>query len=179
MTDIKKETQNWSIAWRNPFVIVWFTILTVVLAVNFFMVSMAVVTFPGLTTADYYEAGQNMGETIKKRKRMAALGWSLNIKLPILTQNKSQLVSIDVKDKQGKSFNVKTAILYYYRPSSKKFDGELELKSTGVVGHYQANLKLPLKGKYDIIVEITTAKEVFNKGREIMVQDPVKHPAKQ
>jgi hypothetical protein len=32
-------------------------------------------------------------------------------------------------------------------------------------------INLPLKGKYDLVMEITKGDEVFNLGRSIMVQD--------
>jgi len=146
MAEINQDTRDWSVAWKNPLIIMWFVILTVVLAVNFFMVSMAIVTAPGLTNTKYYEAGQNMAEILKKRQHMASLGWSLNIQLPVLVQNKPQKVSILVEDKTGKAFNVNSAILYYYRPSNQADDGQLTLKPTGKTGAYQADLMLPLKG---------------------------------
>lgn len=167
----KKDKRDWSVAWKNPFVIGWFLILTVVLTVNFFMVSMAIVTAPGLTIPDFYEKGKNMGAIIAKRKHMEELGWQFNIDLPLLKEGTDQTVTVKVLDNENKPFDVDTAVLYYYRPSNKKYDGQLELQSTGQTGTYQATLNLPLKGKYDLVMEVTKGKEVFNLGRSIMVQD--------
>lgn len=167
---VKKEKRDWSIAWKNPFVIGWFLILVVVLTVNFFMVSMAIVTAPGLTIPDFYEKGKNMGAIIAKRKHMEDLGWQFNIDLPLLKAGKNQVVTVKVLDEKGQAFDVDTAVLYYYRPSNKKYDGELLLQSTGKTGIYKATVNLPLKGKYDLVMEVTKGKEVFNLGRSIMVQ---------
>ncbi|WP_232023459.1 FixH family protein [Thiomicrorhabdus aquaedulcis] len=52
-TKPKKDMRDWSVAWKNPFIIGWAVILTVVLTVNFFMVSMAIVTNPGLVIDDF------------------------------------------------------------------------------------------------------------------------------
>lgn len=166
-----EKTRDWSVAWKNPFVLMWFGILVIVLTVNFFMVSMAIVTAPGLTIPDYYEKGKDMGKIIAQREHMKQLGWQMNIDLPILTQGKDQQVIVTVLDKSGRKMNVDTAVLYYYRPSDKNFDGKLPLKTTGSTGVYQGVINLPLKGKYDIVMEVTKNKEVFNLGRSIMVQD--------
>lgn len=169
LTPAKK--RDWSIAWKNPFVIGWISILIVVVTVNFFMVSMAIVTAPGLTISDYYEKGKDMGKIIAMREHMKQLGWKLNVDLPILTQGRDQNFSVTVLDKSGKTMNVDTAILYYYRPSDKNYDGELKLKPSSRMGIYQGKINLPLKGKYDLVMEVTKGKEVFNLGRSIMVQE--------
>jgi nitrogen fixation protein FixH len=171
MSKIKKDERNWSVAWKNPFVIGWFAILTIVVSVNFFMVSMAIVTNPGLVIDDFYEKGKNMDKVLAERKRMEQLGWQLKIDLPILSEGKVDTVKLTVVDKEDRPLNVDTAILYYYRPSDRKLDGKKTLISTGNTGEYQANIVLNTKGKWDIIMEVTQGDLSFNMGRSIMVQD--------
>lgn len=178
MVEEKQDTRDWSVAWKNPFVIGWVVILLIVLAVNFFMVSMAIVTAPGLTIPDYYEKGKNMGKIIAQRKRMEELGWSLDIQMPELVQLKETEFTVKVLDKDKKPFNVKTAVLYYYRPSDLKYDGRVALNATGETGLYKGSIRLPLKGKYDMVMEINTEEEVFNVGNSIMVQG-IENPALQ
>lgn len=163
--------KNWSVAWKNPFVIFWFAIMIIVLFVNFFMVSMAIVTMPGLTVPDFYEKGKNMSSILEKRKHMETLGWEMQIDLPILEAGKDQMVTLKMIDKEGRLFNVDSAVLYFYRPSDIKYDGELTLQSTGESGVYQGILNLPIKGKYDLVMEVTKGEEVYNLGRSIMVQE--------
>lgn len=169
---LEQETKkDWSVAWKNPFVIFWFVIMVVVLSVNFFMVSMAIVTAPGLTVPDFYEKGKNMSSILEKRKHMETLGWEMQIDLPIPVAGQDQVVTVKMLDKDGRLFNVDTAVLYYYRPSNIKYDGELLLNSTKEVGVYQGTLNLPIKGKYDLVMEITKGEEVYNLGRSIMVEE--------
>ncbi|WP_173289946.1 FixH family protein [Thiosulfativibrio zosterae] len=170
MAEEKIDTRNWSVAWKNPFVIGWFVILTVVLAVNFFMVSMAIVTAPGLTVEDFYAKGKNINEIIAARKHMENLGWEMKVDLPILVQNKEQAVTVTVLDDKKQPLVVDSAEFYYYRPSNKDYDGQVTLVATSQPGVYTANLNLPLMGKYDFIVEIFAKGEKFNIGRSIMVQ---------
>jgi len=173
MSQTKKEdTRDWSVAWKNPFVIAWFVILTIVLSVNFFMVSMAIVTAPGLVIDDFYEKGKNMDAILAERKKMESLGWELQINLPILSENRSENVTLKVLGKEGKPFDVDSAVLYYYRPSSKAMDGEQPFTKHEQTGEYSTDFSLPLKGKWDIIVEIHKGELRYNVGRSIMVRDP-------
>lgn len=172
MTETKQDTRDWSVAWKNPFVIAWMAILIVVLAVNFFMVSMAIVTNPGLVVDDYYEQGKRMDVILAEQKRMEKIGWQLNVDMPILKENKKEHIELTVLNKEGQAIDVDSAVLYYYRPSDRNLDGHIELKHSGEVGKYQQEFVLPLKGKWDLIMEVNKGDIRFNIGRAIMVQDP-------
>ena len=172
MSEVNKDQRDWSVAWKNPFVISWFVILTIVLGVNFFMVSMAIVTNPGLVVDDFYEKGKNMDKSLAERKRMEAMGWQLNVDLPIFSEGKADVIRLTVLDKENRPLNVDSAILYFYRPSDRNLDGEQVLTSTGNPGEYQADFVLNTKGKWDIIMEVTQGDLMYNMGRSIMVQDP-------
>ncbi len=172
MTDAKQDTRDWSVAWKNPFVIAWIVILVIVLAVNFFMVSMAIVTNPGLVVDDYYEQGKRMDVILAEQKRMEKIGWQLQVDLPIMSEGKPEKITLNVLDKDNKPLVVDTAVLYFYRPSDRNLDGQLEMQATSQGGTYIQEFSLPLKGKWDLIMEVTKGDIRFNIGRSIMVQDP-------
>lgn len=172
MTGEKIDTRDWSVAWKNPFVIGWVVILVTVLAVNFFMVSMAIVTNPGLVVDDYYAQGKRMDVILAEQKRMEKIGWKLNVDMPILSEGKAVPIKLSVKDKDGNAIAVDTAVLYYYRPSDRDLDGKLEMIKTAGTGQYEQQFALPVKGKWDLIMEVTKGDIRFNIGRSIMVQDP-------
>ncbi len=172
MSKTTVDKRNWSIPWKNPIVIIWFSILVVVLSVNFFMVSMAIVTNPGLVIDDFYEKGKNMDQTLAAQKRMDEMGWQLDVDLPDLKEGKSAPVTLMVLDKEGEPLNVDTAVLYYYRPSDRKLDGQQVLVPTETLGQFKADFVLNTKGKWDLIMEVTQGELVYNIGRSIMVQDP-------
>lgn len=172
MTDSKQDTRDWSVVWKNPFVIAWMAILGTVLAVNFFMVSMAIVTNPGLVIDDYYEQGKRMDVILAEQKRMEQIGWKLNVDMPVLSEGKKEKITLQVLDKDNQPVNVDNAILYYYRPSDKNLDGKQPLQLAGKVGAYEAEFSLPVKGKWDLIMEVEQGDIRFNMGRSIMVQDP-------
>jgi len=172
MTDTKQDTRDWSVAWKNPFVIGWVVILLIVLTVNFFMVSMAIVTNPGLVVDDYYEQGKRMDVILAEQKRMEKIGWQLNIDMPLLSEGKQQDIKLSILDKENNPIEVDTAILYFYRPSDRALDGQIDMIKSEGVGQYSQALTLPKKGKWDLIMEVTKGDIRFNVGRSIMVQDP-------
>lgn len=172
MSEQKMDKRDWSVAWKNPLVIFWFAIVLTVLMVNFFMVSMAVVTNPGLVVDDYYERGKNHAAIMAKRIEMDKMGWQLNVDLPVMTESKTSTILLTVLDKDNQVFNVDSATLYYYRPSDRHLDGSVELAYTGEVGQYKADFSLPVKGKWDVILEVVQAENKYSVGRSIMVQDP-------
>jgi len=172
MAEPKQDTRDWSIAWKNPFVIAWFVILLIVLTVNFFMVSMAIVTNPGLVIDDYYEQGKRMDVILAEQRRMEQIGWQLEIDMPVLKEGESKHITLNVLDKESNPISVDTAILYFYRPSDRTLDGKIEMKPLSGTGQYEQEFSLPLKGKWDLIMEVTQGETRFNIGRSIMVQDP-------
>ncbi len=167
----KKGIVNWNVAWKNPFVIGWFAFLGLVLSVNFFMVSMAIVTAPGLTVEDFYKKGTEISAILEGRRHMEQLGWEVKVDSFSPVKDQVQTIRITVLDENKQAFSVNSAIFYYYRPSDKNYDGELILHPTAEIGVYESEIVFPLKGKYDVIIEIITDTERYKVGRSIMVQD--------
>lgn len=172
MSGDQVDTRDWSIAWKNPFVIGWATILVVVLVVNFFMVSMAIITNPGLVIDDYYAQGKRMDVVLAEQKKMEQIGWKLNVDMPIMSEGKSVPIKLVIRDKSDNTFDVDTAILYFYRPSDRNLDGQITMVKANSIGEYEQQFSLPLKGKWDLIMEVTKGDIRYNIGRSIMVQDP-------
>ncbi len=170
----RKKPRSWAVAWKNPFVIAWFGFLVLVLTVNFFMVSMAIVTKPGLTTENHYKSGSDMSAMLERRRHMLELGWEIKLDFPVLVQGETQTIKITILDKNKRPFNVDSAIFYYYRPSDKDYDGEVKLLPTSIAGIYSGEVSFPLKGYYDMIIEILTETEIYQMGQSFMVKSAVK-----
>ncbi len=180
MTD-KKTAENidapdktWNVAWKNPFIIGWVGILILVVTVNFFMVGMAIVTSPGLVMENFYEKGKNLGTVIARRNRMEKIGWQMDLVMPTLISGQNKTLQLNVMDKEGVAFDVDSAVLYFFRPSNKKYDGKVEFKNYNKVGQYRSSINLPLKGYYQIVVEIKKGEDMMQLGKKIMVKEPVK-----
>lgn len=162
--------KDWSVAWKNPFVVAWVGILVIVVIVNFFMVSMAIVTTTGLTVDDFYDKGKNMAAIVAKRDEMEKMGWQIDLKVPELMRDTSHPLVMKLKNKQGEAFDVDSATLYYYR-ITKKDDGEVVFLPTGNVGEYSTEINLPLKGKYEVILELLKGEEKFLASRKVFVKE--------
>ncbi|WFE69327.1 FixH family protein [Thiomicrospira sp. R3] len=173
MSEEKVDNRDWSVAWKNPLVIFWFGILLTVVLVNSFMVSMAITTAPGLVIDNFYERGKNHAAIMARRTEMEAMGWQLDVDLPILSEGKADTITLLIKDKDNRAFSVDSAILYYYRPSDRNLDGQIELQHLGSPGKYSAEFMLPVKGKWDFILEVVQGDLKYSVGRSIMVQDPL------
>lgn len=169
-TNEQKETKDWSVAWKNPFVIGWILILVLVITVNFFMVSMAIVTSTGLTVPDFYEKGKNMAAIVAKREKMYEMGWQVDLSMPVLIEGKTHSLELFIKDKNDQPFDVDKATLFYYR-ITKKDDGNVEFSSSNEVGAYHSKINLPLKGKYELVLELLKGEEKFLVSRIIFVEE--------
>ncbi|AHF02002.1 FixH family protein [Thiomicrospira aerophila AL3] len=166
----KIDKRDWSKPWKNPIVLMWFGVLMAVLMTNFFMVGMAISTNPGLVIDNAYERGKNHAAIIARRQEMEQMGWQLRVDMPILTEGRAERVTLNILDRDNVPFDVDSATLYFYRPSDKNLDGELVLQSAGSSGQYMADFELPVKGKWDLIVEVVKGDKHFSIGRSIMVQ---------
>lgn len=166
-------TKNWSKPWRNPFVIFWIAILITVLAVNFFMVSMAIVTNPGLVNDNPYKHGANYEQIIEARKAQALLGWQLSMPLPEVKEGQVTPIVLRVVDVQGKPIVAERVEMYAYRPSDIKDDFVTTFTPTAQLGEYSADLRAMKKGRWDWIAEVQRGKDKSSIAGELFVADPV------
>ncbi len=165
----KKDAPDWSVPWKNPVVVAWFAFLGVVLTVNFFMISMAILTKPALTIDQHYKKNWEISEILMQRRNMEQLGWEIKAEIPVLIQGTTQQIKVTILDENKQPFNVSSAMFFYYRPSDKDYDGEVVLQPTGETGVYVGEVSFPLKGRYDFIIEVLTDDEKFNMGRSFLV----------
>ncbi len=173
-----EKTRDWSRPLRNPFVIGWLVMLVLVLSVNLFMVNMAIVTNPGLVKTDLDHAERSVAQIIRMDNKLKSLGWHLELNIPLLTQNQPQAVQARIATRDGKTIVGDRATLFYYRPADKHFDGKVELKRDSE-GVFTGTLKLPLKGKWDVVLEVDKDKDTYQLGRSLWVREAPSVPSKQ
>lgn len=167
-------TKNWSNAWKNPFVLFWIFILVTVLAVNFFMVSMAIVTNPGLVNDNPYKHGTNYDKILEARKAQALLGWNLSMTWPELKEGETANIILHATDKNGAPLQGDHVSLFVYRPADPKADFVVALQPSGVAGEYQATVTLSKRGKWDWIAEVQQGSDKSSIAGELFVADPTK-----
>ena len=149
-------TQASKRALRNPWVLGWIGMVVLVLGVNIAMITLAITTNPGLVTKDYYERGQDYEQHMASRRaERAKLGWKFDLQQPAAKLvNQPSAYRFAARDAQGKPLTGAQVVLYAYRPSSAGNDFSVPM-SEATPGVYQANVAFPLKGVWDIIVNVT------------------------
>ena len=171
-TSEAKPAKTWHKPWKNPFILLWLAILIIVLMVNFFMVSMAIVTNPGMVNASPYKHGANYEAIMAERKAEALLGWQLSIAWPELQEGQSSVINLVARDKEGKAIVADSVELYAYRPSDLKEDFVLRLLPVDEAGNYQTRVTMAKKGKWVWIAEVRRGNEKSSISGELMVADP-------
>ncbi|VAX25778.1 hypothetical protein MNBD_NITROSPINAE04-2669 [hydrothermal vent metagenome] len=128
-------------------------IIALVLAVNGYMAYLAVSSGPGLVSDDYYERGLSFTsrtalEHLSPRHEVAEGVISVSSKEP-----GSFLKIITLAPRYDKALPSGDAVIYLYRSSDATKDFSVPM-SKSVEGEYSASVQFPLKGIWDIIVEI-------------------------
>jgi nitrogen fixation protein FixH len=156
-------------AMRNPWVIGWLALVAIVLSVNAFMISMAFWTSPGLVVDDYYEQGKDYEQTINSRlAAQHALGWDLNLEFDKPVLNRPALFRITAADKVGQPLTGAVVAVRAYRPSDAAADFEASLQE-GLPGQYAGTISFPLKGIWDVQMDIVRGEDRYEVTRRITV----------
>jgi hypothetical protein len=88
------------------------------------------------------------------RKKLVAQGWTLELTIPdVVTHNTPQIYTA-INAKNNKVLSTAKATAYFYRPLEMKHDFSLPMQVNDQ-GAYQVSVNLPLKGRWDLVVEIT------------------------
>ncbi|MBK1650459.1 FixH family protein [Rhabdochromatium marinum] len=141
-------------AWRSPWVIGWIGLISVVLLVNLTMVTLAVVTNPGLVVDDYYERGRAMERSIRSRATTTP-GWTVATDIPPdLSAGQPATIRFFVVDQAGQPVTPETVTLFAYRPADAGRDFSLPMVPEAP-GRYRAELSFPLPGVWDVLIAVT------------------------
>ncbi len=165
-----RKEKDWSRPLRNPFIIGWLVMLVLVLSVNLFMVNMAIVTNPGLVKNDLDHAEASVVDILRRQRDLESKGWSLDLQIPLLEENKAAPIRARIMTRDGSTVVGDGAVLFFYRPADKRQDGHVVLKRQPD-GSFAGELKLPLKGKWDVVLEIRKGDMTYQLGRSLWVQD--------
>lgn len=150
-------------AFRNPWVLGWIALIVVVLAVNIGFISLAFITNPGLVDKDYYEKSQDFEENlVKYRKARDELGWTYQTDFPQNPKVDTRaLYRVSMIDKAGLPLTAAKVMVKAYRPSDASADFTAELSEVDA-GIYEGYISYPLKGIWDITVDITREEDRFD-----------------
>lgn len=157
-------------AWRNPWVLGWIALVSVVFAVNAFMITMAFTTSPGLVEKDYYEQGRDYERTLQTRMaERAALAWKLSLNTPdAITEGRPAALNLGVLDKAGAPLANAQVKVHVYRPSDANADFYLPLAEKSS-GQYVGDVTFPLKGIWDLIIDVKQGTNSYQMTQRVLV----------
>ncbi len=162
MTDKKNS------AWRSPWVIAWVAMVVIFFSMNMFMIYMAADKNPGLVVDDFYDRGQDYEKNMLKRMARDP-GWKMRIQLPKkIDVDQSVTCRFKVTDESGQPVSPDSVTFFAYRPSDKNADFSVPMHAVEP-GLYEAEVKFPLLGAWDILVSATKGEDEFNTPKRIGV----------
>ncbi|HCX13611.1 MAG TPA: hypothetical protein DHJ28_04975 [Gammaproteobacteria bacterium] len=139
---------------KSPMAVTMLVLFLILVGATFYRIITAIETHPGLVVADAYETGERYAEILENRNKLVQQGWKLELELPETITHSIEQTYTAVSTKQGKRLNKANATAYFYRPLEMKHDFSKPMY-VNKEGIYQVEVILPLKGRWDVLIEIT------------------------
>jgi nitrogen fixation protein FixH len=151
----RKYSQSNTEGKRNPWVIAWFGVVVVFLAVNALFVLLAFTSSPGLVVEDYYEQGRLYEKNaIKRLVAHNELQWESKLETPeVIALNTPDIYRFSAVDSRGLPIQNASVLVTAYRPSDADDDFRTTLEPVAP-GLYQGSFSFPLPGVWDLRVTV-------------------------
>jgi len=120
----------------------------VMLAANGTMAWVAVGSFGGLATADYYDRGRTYNQTLAMARDMAETGWSAELATTPAREGR-YLVEVRLSGADGQPLSGAQVTARFVRPSDAADDFDVVLEPAGN-GLWQAEVAPPVPGLWQI-----------------------------
>ncbi|HNQ92899.1 MAG TPA: FixH family protein [Alphaproteobacteria bacterium] len=121
----------------------------VVMAVNGYMIFVALKHHPGVVTEHNYERGIAYDETLAQAEFQKKLGWATSFSI---SGDQSEMVYV-IRDTDGKVLEGKSVSVRMVRPVQAGYDFEVKLEGASD-GRYHAPFKAPLRGAWDAHITV-------------------------
>lgn len=163
-----KITTDPATTWRNPWVIGWLVLIAVVLLVNLTLVTLALITSPGLVVDDYYERGQAMENTIRSRAA-AAPGWLFSADIPPdLSAQRAATLRFFIVDQAGQPVSPDRVTCFAYRPADAGQDFSHPMVEEAP-GRYRVDLRFPQPGIWDIVIGVRRGADEYHYDQRLKI----------
>ena len=139
---------------KSPIMMLMLVLFLMLVGATIWRIMTALETHPGMVVEDAYETGERYGQTLEKRQKLQQQGWKLELKLPEVVTHGVEQTYQAISTKQEKRLNKADATAYFYRPLEMKHDFSLPMTKTAD-GTYRVEVTLPLKGRWDLLVEVS------------------------
>jgi len=143
----------------------------VVFAVNGTMAYIAVSSWTGLETKDYFNQGTRYNDVLAQRTQQDALGWTATFQFeptPVADDPRAGVFRLHFAGKDGKGLNGLYISALAKRPTHEGYDQELIFTYRGD-GTYVAKTTLPLPGLWELQYTAERGGDVFKMRSRIQV----------
>ncbi len=120
----------------------------VVLAVNGTMIWIALSTFGGLATTDYYDRGRTYNETLAAAEDMERLGWQTDV-ASVALGGGHYAIEVSLTQRDGAPVNGATLLATFVRPANEAEDLDISLTSHGN-GVWSQEIAPPADGLWEL-----------------------------
>ncbi len=138
---------------KSPMMMLGLGLFFILVGATGYRILIAINTHPGLVVSDPYQSGEQYHQTLAHKQQLSAQGWTLQLKTPKNLRPQIAQIYRVISQQNKVGLTEATVKLYFYRPLESKSDFVRVLQSQGA-GHYQAQITLPLKGRWDVVAEV-------------------------
>ncbi len=131
------------------------------------MMYIAVNSMSGLETEEPYEKGIAYNETIARARAQEAANLSVSIAADP-QPDKLVRLSVRIRDAKDNPYMEKMVSVLFFRPTKEGFDKKINLKEKKP-GVYRGNIMLPLRGIWDLKLEIKDAEHLVYKSKSRVI----------
>lgn len=151
--------------WWYPWLFVGGMLL--VIAVNAVLITLAIGTFPGLQTEEYYRKGLAYNEALAAAEEQSRLGWQVTIEFRAQEDRAGELI-VQATDRDGSALDGLQIEARLIRPTHEGYDRSVVLEEGGE-GRYRRHLTVPLAGQWDVRVVASRDGQRYQDTRRIMI----------
>ncbi|WP_222184822.1 FixH family protein [Geminicoccus harenae] len=140
----------------------------VVLAMNGFLITMAVKTWRGLAVDSPYERGLSYNQTLEQVRAQTALGWQVEVAFRASAPSEGKL-DVTLRDKAGQPISGAELEVVLVRPTQAGSDFRAYLNGVGS-GVYQAELAFPAAGVWDAYLAARAGEDSYQRRERLLVR---------
>jgi nitrogen fixation protein FixH len=140
----------------------------VIILVNGVMVYFAMTSFTGLHTEGHYQRGLDYNDVLASQAAEEKLGWTVEVDFAETGREQIRL-SVRAADRAGNPLNDAGVQVRLVRPVQAGHDMNVTLAAAGD-GLYSAEIKLPLRGQWDILAQISHPSGNYSTATRIVAQ---------
>lgn len=147
---------------------VFVAMFAVILAANGIMMAFAFTSWTGLETLGAYDKGIAYNRTLEAARAQRALGWQVESKI-ISTGGQGVRIEISLRDRQGAAVRLDRVRARLIRPTHSGHDTTVTLAKRAA-GRYGADLVLPLRGQWDLLILAEHPGGVYQARRRVVIE---------